>query len=232
MLVLKIDTEREAIKKRKGVFNKKTNNVVSSGVVRSTVNINGVNAVVMELPLSATKTEEFATLLNMYSGRLLCSSNNCTVISADYLFSAKSYYQRALLSSLVNQAKIISADCNSVCVKIKDFFICNELYRLVKIFKNVTIITAVNALTNEFADKCYYEYGAKVKIKGNHTPLTGSVLINLDNADEKGRLIINACGKECLLYPDSTYFENNAEYNKLHGFDIEHNLICAAFSGK
>ena len=235
MLVLKINTEKEFVKKRKGVFSKKSISVQSNGVVRSTVNINGVKAIVMELPLAATKTEEFNTLLKMYSGRLLCANtdnDNSHIINADYLFSPKAYYQRALLSSLVNQVKIISADCSRVCMKVEAFFICKELYSLVKVFKDVTINTKPSALTTQFVSQCYNDFGAIVKIKSDYIALSNTVLVDLDKADEKGRLIINACGKEYFLYPDSTYFECNAEYNKLQGFNIDYNLLCAAFSGK
>ena len=87
-------------------------------------------------------------------------------------------------------------------------------------------------LTEKFANECYYKYGAVINFKNDETLYVYDVYLNLDEIDDLGKLMINVKGKECLLYPDSTYFSTCEEYQKLQPFNIEHNIVCSVFSDK
>ncbi len=233
MLVLKITDEREKIKKVKGVFRKKIIYEKNEEIKRYSLNVNGKTVVVLELPEVKLESEDVLTLLKVYEGRVLTSKENVNnPLLQEYLFDPKEYYQRAVLSSLINQMKTVNKEWKNVNIKVTDFLPFKELFEIVKISKSVVLITEKSVLTEKFINDCYYEFGAIVTIKGDCIPLKYDIFLNLEEIDNNGKLMIEVKGKDFLLYPDMTYFQENPEYQKLLPFNIEHNIICAAFSGK
>ncbi len=233
LLVLDFVDERENIKDVKKRFKKKKKLKSERDFKRYSVNVNGKNAIVLELTEKDLHSEDVLTLLKIYKGRVLVSSKYANnELLNEYVFSPKEYYQRALLSSLINQIKTVNRDWKNICIKIKSFSPFKELYELVRISKTVTMITPDNALTDKFLKECYYEYGTVVSFKNEITAQRYDVFLDLDEVDNKGKLMINVNGKEFLLYSDTRYFENCSEYQKLFPFNMEHNIICAAFSLK
>lgn len=230
MLILKFNEERERFKKSEKRFYKKVKN---NEYKRYSLNINGKAAIVLELTEKDLQCEDVLTLLKIYKGRVLVSSAYADEeILKEYLFNPRDYYQRALLSSLVNQMKTVNKDWKNVSVKIDDFTPFKEFYELVRISKTVTIITNSNVFTYKFLKECYYEYGAIVTVKKDVSTEMSDVFLDLNEIDNNGKLMINVKGKEFLLYPDTRYFDNYVEYQKLLPFQIEHNIICSAFSDK
>lgn len=233
MLVLDFVDEREDIKRLKKRFYRKKEFKRADDLKRYSVNVNGKTVIVLELTEKDLQSVDVLTLLKIYRGRVLVTSkyvnNECL---REYIFSSKEYYQRALLSSLINQIKTVNKDWMNICIKIEDFLPFKELYKLVKITKKVTIITADSVLTDKFIKECYYEYGSIVSLKNEKTSQTSDVFLNLDEIDNNGRLMINVRGREYLLYSDTSYFESCLEYQKLSKYNIEHNIICSAFSNK
>ena len=230
MLILKFNDERESFKKPKKRFYKK---VKINEYKRYSLNINGKTVIVLELMEKDLQCEDVLTLLKIYKGRVLVSSAYADEeILKEYLFSPRDYYQRALLSSLVNQMKTVNKDWKNVYVKIDGFTPFKEFYELVRISKTVTIITNSNVFTHKFLKDCYYEYGAIVAVKKDAATEMEGVFLDLNEIDNNGKLMINVKGKEFLLYPDTRYFDNSGEYQKLSAYNIEHNIICAAFSDK
>ena len=229
MLILKFCEERECVKKRNKRFRNKIKN---NNFVRYSINVNGKTAVVLELKRKDLINEDVLKLLNVYKGKVLVPEiNNAESLLEEYIFNPKEYYQRALLSSFVKQMKSGNNDWKYICIKTNVFSPFKELYELVKVFKTVCIITAENALTHNFSKRCYYEYGAIVSVKEDIFKDSFDVFIDLDLIDDR-KLMINVKGKACLLYPDAGFFEEYAEYKKVEAYNIEHNLICAAFSNK
>lgn len=233
MLVLDFVDEREDIKRLKKRFYRKKEFKRADDLKRYSVNVNGKTVIVLELTEKDLQSEDVLTLLKIYKGRLLVASKYSNKeLLKEYLFSSSEYYQRALLSSLINQIKTVNKDWKNICIKTEVFSPFKELYELVKISKTVSIITANNVLTDVFLKKCYYEYGAIVSLKNEINPQKTDVFLDLDVIDDNGKLMINIKGKDYLLYPDTRYFEGCVEYQKLSEYNIEHNIICSAFSNK
>jgi len=233
MLILKINDEREKIRKVKGVFRKRVFYESFSDVSRSTLNVNGKNVITLELPFSKINNEDVIKLLNIYKGRVLISEKYRETDSLrEYIFSPKEYYQRAALSSLFNQMKIVNREWKTVGIKITEFVPFKELFRIVKISKSLIFITEENPMTDKFTNDCYYEFGAIVSVKREFNSEKCDVYLDLEEIDDKGKLMIQVKGKDFLLYPDVSYFQDNPEYQKLLHFNIDHNIICAAFSNK
>lgn len=232
MLVLDFIEDKEEIKVRKTGFRKRKFSNREKELKRYSINVNGRNVVVLELTEGDLYNEDVLSLLKIYKGRVLAPiENQSNNLLLDYTFNPKEYYQRAILSSLIKQIKTINREWRTVNIEVEDFFLCNELYELVKITKRVNIKTSQNALTDKFTKLCYYEYGSVITFKDSLSEKY-DVVLRLDEVDEKGKLMINAGGKECLLYSDGKYFESSTEYQKLYHFNIEHNIICSAFSDK
>ena len=110
---------------------------------------------------------------------------------------------------------------------------CSSSYAIfVRISKAVTIVTDNNIFTEKFAKDCFYEYGSIVNIKKENSTQINDIFLDFNQIDNNGKLMINVKGKDFLLYPDTRYFDNCVEYQKLLPYNIEHNVICSAFSNK
>lgn len=232
LLILNFVDDNDTKKKQKKLFSKKKLSNSKSEFKRYSLNVNGKNAIVLDLTEKDLHNDDILMLLKIYKGRVLVSTEyqNNSILN-DYIFNPREYYQRALLSSLINQMKTVNKEWKTVCLKIESFNSSTELYELVKISKRVNIITNQNALTDSFTKACYYEYGAVITFKDITTDKF-DVFLNLDEIDDRGRLMINAGSKEYLLYSAMKYFEFCSEYQKLSQYNIEHNIICSAFSGQ
>ena len=229
MLILNLNCEGQYNKKVKKRYLKTRKN---NSLERYSINVNGKNAIVLELTEDDLSNSDVLTLLKIYKGRVLASVEYvCKENIKEYLFDPVDYYKRALISSLINQLKTINRDWMSVSIKTKCFKPFKELYELVRISKAITIITDNNASTHKFLNECYNEYGAIVSVD-KECYKRDAVFMNLDEIDNKGKLMISVKGREFLLYPDNRYFENSVEYQKLSKYNIEHSIICAAFSDK
>ena len=230
LLVLDFVEDKKEIKIQKKGFRKKRHTRNENELKRYSLNINGRNVIVLELTEGDLHNEDVLKLLRIYKGRVLTSiEKQINSILKEYTFNPKEYYQRALLSSLINQMKSVNKGWRTVSLKLEEFYPHKELYELVKISKRVNIITIENALTDKFAKECYYEYGAIITFRECDS-FKYDVYLNLDEIDSNGRLMINAGGRDCLLYSDMKYFEDCTEYQKLNQFNIDHNIICSAFS--
>ncbi len=233
MLVLKFIDEREDVEKNKKHFFNKGRKIQNNKINRYSININGKNVLVLELREKDLLREDVLTLLKVYKDRVLVSEKykNFEMLK-EYIYSPKEYYQRALISSLVNQMKTVNKDWKNICIKTERFLPFKELYELVRISKKVTIIAENNSYTEKFSKDCYYEYGAIISVKKDDSKLRNDAYLDLDKVDDSGKLMINVNTKDFILYPDARYFEICPEYEKLLSFDIEHNIICAVFSNK
>ena len=232
MLILKINEEREKIKKTKGIFRKKIIYEKTDDIKRYSININGKSAIVLELPEEEIGNEDVLSLLKIYKGRVLVAEEYYhNDILKEYLFVPKEYYQRAILSSFKNQIMTVNREWKNVCIKTENFYPFKELFQIVKISKTLTLLTPKNTLTENFLKECYFELGAIVSVK-DICPQKTDVYLDLDLIDEKGKLMVNVKGRDFILYPDATYFDDKEEYNKLFMFNIEPDKIKAAFSDK
>ena len=221
----KVVVRKSVFKKRK-MLNKKIFN-------RYSIEVNGKNVIVLDLTINDLCNENVLSLLKIYKRRVLVSEKyNDSDILKDYVYIPKEYYQRALLSSLVNQIKTVNKEWKNIYIKTEFFSPFKELYELVRISKTVSIITEPNSYTEKFLNDCYYEYGAIVNVKEDYSILKNGVCLDLDEIDSNGKLMININGKDFLLYPDMRYYENRPEYQILSPYNIEHRLICSAFSNK
>ena len=233
MLVLDFVNERELCRKPQRRFFRKKSTENNKELKRYSVNVNGVNLTVLELTENDLNNEDVLTFLRIYKGRVLVSEKfKEKEVLKKYLYLPDEYYQRALLSSLINQIETVNRGWKSVAVKIVEFTPHKEFYELVRLTKSVTLITPNNLYTEKFLKDCYYEYGAIVTVKKESVLTKNIVYLDLNEVDNNGRLMINAKGKNLLLYPDIKYFENRSEYQKLAPYNLEHNLICSAFSDK
>ncbi len=233
LLILNFVNEREKTENTKKRLFKNNRTIKKTELKRDSVSVNGKNVIVLELTEKDLMREDVITLLKIYNGRVLVPSKYQNVEKIEkYLFKPKEYYQRALLSSLINQIKTVNKDWKNICIKTEEFKPYKELYEIVRISKTVEIITTNNSFTEIFKNECYYEYGAIVSVKIDEAKHKFDVFLDLDKIDDKGKLMINVKDREFLLYPDVRYFENQSEYQKLLSFNIDHNIICSAFSYK
>ena len=115
-------------------------------------------------------------------------------------------------------------------MKNKSFYPYKEFFEIVRHLKTVILITDENSVTDRFIADCYKEYGAIVRVRGSVDFSTADAFLDLDDIDDNGKLFIFFNGKNCLLYPDEAYFRDCKEFNKLCSYEIEHKMICAAFS--
>lgn len=231
MLILDFVDERENIKKQKKRFYKKRATKNDRELKRYSIKVNEKVVVVLELAQKDLKSSDVLTLLKIYKGRVLVSTKyQNEEILKEYLYNPQDYYQRALLSSIINQIKSVNRAWKTIAVKIDDFSPFKEFYELVSVSKEVTILTEENAYTEKLIRDCYYEYGAIVNVKNEISIYNKDVFIDLNEVDYNGKLMINVNGKDLLLYPDNSYFDDCIEYQKLLAYNIDHNIICAAFS--
>lgn len=233
MLVLNFSDEREDVEKNKKHFFKKHRKNNNNKINRYSINVNGKNVLVLELTEKDLLKEDVRALLKIYKGRVLMPEKYKNFEGVkEYLYSPKEYYQRALISSLVNQIKTVNKDWKNICIRTENFEPLKELYELVRISKKVTIIGENNLHTEKFSKDCYYEYGAIVSVKREISGLKYDVFLNLDEVDNSGKLMINVNTKDFILYPDTRYFESCTEYQKLVAFCLDYNTICSVFSNK
>ncbi len=233
MLIFNVVDEREGKKKKRGLWGRKRVYESEIGIKRESVSINGKTVIVLNIPRNMLKSEDVLTLLKAYKGKVLKSKNNADAdFLNEYLFNPKPYYQRASLSSFVNQIKVINKEWKSICIKICEFMPFRELFDVVRFSKSVTLITDENVLTYKFINECFYKYGAVVTVKSETTSSEYDVYLDLDEIDDGGKLMIKVKDKNCLLYPDSSYFQDDGEYLNVLPYNIEHNIVCAAFSDK
>ena len=235
MLILKFNNEYNEVenKKRARLFVPKSRKQKNDTLNRYSVIVNGKNISVLELTRKELKSDDVQMLLKIYKGRVLTSEKykNDDELK-EHLYSPKLYYQRALISSLVNQIKAANKEWKNICIKTDSFEPFKELYELVIITKRVSIITEESAYTRAFIKDCYYKYGAIVSVKGDASIIENDVFVNLNEIDNGGRVMINVNSKDFILYPDARYFESCDEYQKLLPFGLEYNIICSVFSEK
>ncbi len=233
MLILDFVEERVVEDRPQRKIFRKRDKENNKELKRYSVNVNGRNVTILEITKKDLKKDDVLTLLKIYKGRVLVSERFMgNEDLKEYLHSPKEYYQRALLSSLINQIKTVNREWKNIAVKTECFTPFKEFYELVRISKAVSIFTEANSYTDKFLNDCYYEYGAIVSVKKEITSTKSDICLNLDKIDNNGKLMINAKGKDFLLYPDIRYFDICSEYQKLSQYNIEHNLICSAFSDK
>jgi len=233
LLILNFNNERVKTKNNKKRVFKKNRGLKNNELNRYSINVKGKTAIVLELSEKDLEYDEVLTLLQIYKGRVLVPSEYANIeLLKDFLYNPNEYYQRALLSSLINQMKTVNRDWKNICIKTEKFSLFKEFYELVRISKKVTFLTEPNAYTERLIRDCYYEYGAIVSVKIDEEKHKFDVSLDLDKIDDKGKLMINVKDRDFLLYPDVRYFENQTEYQKLLPFQIEHNIICSAFSDK
>ncbi len=233
MLIMKFiddNGNKEKIKKR---FYKKRKNIKNNVMNRYSINVNGKTVIVLELSEKDLQSEDVLTFLKIYKGRVLVPKKYANQeIIKEYLYNPKYYYQRTLLSSFINQIKAVNKEWRNICIKTEVFTPFKELFEIVKITKSVIIITQTNAIVQKFLDDCYYEFGAVVYVRNDEYIFEKDVYLDLDAINTEGKLFINVKGRDLLMYPDTSFFENCSEYQKLLPYNIEHNIICAAFSDK
>lgn len=231
MLILRFVEKRAKEKRKRFFYRKRLNN--NDTLNRYSIIVKGKSVSVLELNEAVLNNENVQMLLKMYKGRILVSESykNYDELK-DYLFNPKLYYQRALLSSLLNQIRRVNKEWENICVKTSEFFPFKELYKLVKITKKVTIIGESNCYTDKFLKDCYYQYGAIVYVRNDNLDWENCVFVDLDSVDNCRKLTINAYSKSFTLFSDIRYFEESEEYQKLAPFDLYYDEICAAFSGK
>ncbi len=230
MLVLKFNKDKENVKKKRHVFRRKKDNINIPELNRYSINVNGKQVLVLELTERELIDENVTALLKIYKGKVLVPEGYKNVeVLKEYLFEPKEYYQRAVLSSLKKQIRTVNKEWNNICIKFDNFSPFQEFFEIVQLSKSVNLITPKNPQSIKFVNDCYNEFGAIVFLNGAYSS-ERSVLLDLDKIDSSGRLLIKVKEKDFILYPDTTYFQQKDEFKKLSTFNVEHNIICAAFS--
>lgn len=232
MLILYFVDENVFSENKKRKFSRKKKCEKKNEIRRYSIIVNGKNVVVLELTEKDLENEDVLTILKVYKSRVLVSARYAEKgILNEYLYNPNEYYKRALLSSFVNQVKTVNKDWKNILIKTHDFKPFREFYDIVRLSKKVTILTEATAYTESFIKACYYEYGAIVNVSDDGK-IKSDVFLDLDKIDKSGKLMINVKGKDFLLYPDTSFFENSEEYQKLNMYNIDYNIMCAAFSDK
>ena len=231
MLILDFYNEIETLKKKK--LRRKIKKTDKRSLNRYSFKVNGKNVVVLELTKNDLESEDVQTLLKIYKGRVLVSENYREEEALqEFLYNPEEYYQRAILSSFFNQVRAVNKEWNDICIKVGNFSPFKELYEIVRISKRVTILTERNGCTEKFSRDCYYRYGAIVSVIKEMPERKTDVYLNLDEIEITGKLMIKVKDKDFILYPDTRYFDNSSEYQKLLPYNIEHKIICSVFSDK
>lgn len=228
MLILKIVDEPVIVTQRKSFFGKKK--VIETPMIkRENLKIGSKNIVLLELPLSELNNTDVKRLMNVFKGRILITpQNKISFVDASYIFDARCYYSKALLSSLAKQISFNKTEIMSACLKYDDFEITDELFDVAKTTRNLTVIAKNSKLTDKFKNECFDKFGAYISFSQKELSAgLFDVYADFSKIDNDGQIIIKEKGREKRFYPDTKYFIPNDNTIILTDIGINEKTACA-----
>lgn len=210
---------------------RKRNCKPTQNFIRYTDYINNKPFYIVEVGKNFLCTENMQKLLYAYKGCVLINENLPEEPFSEYLFDAKTYFLRALLSSLANRVKF-EKNISSICIKNNSILICDEVYEIIKNVRNVHFIVSKDNLTENFQDECLKRYGTFVKIGESSSFNEFDIYIDLSLMTEDGKCEIFIKGKRCLLYPDNSFFDADESVKKLLACGVNKKIACAICNSK
>ena len=199
--------------------------------IRYTDYINNKPFYIIEVSKNFLYSENMQKLLSAYKGSILINENLQKEPFSEYLFDAKEYFLRALLSSLSNRIKY-EKTINSICIKNENILICEEVFEIIKNVRNVHFIVSKDMQTDIFQDECLKRYGTFIKIGECSCFNEFDIYIDLSQMTADGKCEIFLKGKSGLLYPDSSFFEASDTVKKLLAYGVDKKIACAICNSK
>lgn len=210
---------------------RKRNCKPTQNFIRYTDYINNKPFYIVEVGKNFLCTENMQKLLYAYKGCVLINENLPEEPFCEYLFDAREYYLRALLSSLSNRVKY-EKDINSICIKNENILICEEVFEIIKNVRTVHFIVSKDIQTEVFQDECLKRYGTFIKIGEYCCFDEFDVCIDLSQMTSDGKCEIFFNGKTGLLYPDSSFFDATENVKKLLAYGVDKKIACAICNSK
>ena len=231
MLVIKDLFDDFEIQNKKTKKFKRSRKPIQNNFIRYTDYINNKPFYVVEVGKNFLCSENMQRLLSAYKGWVLINENVPKEPFCEYLFDAREYYLRALLSSLSNRVKY-EKEINSICIKNDYVLICDEVFEIIKNVRNVHFIVSKDLQTEKFQDECLKRYGTFIKIGECSCFNEFDIYIDLSQMTVDGKCEIILNGKMGLLYPDSSFFEANDTVKKLIAYGVDKKIACAICNSK
>ncbi len=226
MLIIKMLSENneKTTRKRK----RKKNEAV---INRYSVNINTSNLTVIELPPSELNNPDVKKLININKGEILLSEDVLkNTIPEEYLFNPKTYFNKALLSSLSKQMLFLKENYQSVCIIYPDFEPQTSMLEIVRYARTFTLITKQTPLTEKFKEECFYNYGAIISVKETEPEINKyDIYADFNKTDENAKLMLYLRGLSTLLNADPDYFQYKSGLDVITSYGIDNKTACAAF---
>ena len=200
----------------------------SDGVSRDSTIIGDKRFDILSLPYVAFSSPEVLKLFALNRGRVLESvDSRQNERLKEYLFDKSPYYKRGLLSSLVKLIKS-SGEQLSVVVYDNSFTLCGEYVSLAENVKSFVLVAPLNAHSDAFAKRVYYEYGLKIVIREDVRGLDFDLHVDFSGINIDGSLYVDFMGSRMVVYPDSIYFEPDAAVLELIEQGVPIKCACAA----
>ncbi len=225
MLVITEVFNDSQIKDRRKICFKQRQKEVKS-LIRYTDYIDNKPFYIIEIGENYLNSERIQRLFSTYKGRILLNESLPQDPFQEYLFDAKDYYIKALMSSLLNKIKF-EKNMKSLCIKCEKILICEEAFELVKFVRNVKLVVESEKQAQAFKNECFERYGTLVNIGLYNDFENFDISIDLLQMTPDGKCEIYFKGKRGLLYPDFSYFEVNDSVRKLMKYGVDRKIGCA-----
>ena len=148
--------------KYKGRFFKKQ--IRPDAFKRSCMSFGGQSCTLLEFNESMVHTLDLERLFKTFKGEIIGPDRVLEkLVPCEYRFDPKSYFKRALISSLSNN---IEKNANNLTVGIKDdaFVFFEEYCKIANMVKSFTLIAKQNEHTKKLVDYCFMEYGNFIRV--------------------------------------------------------------------
>lgn len=230
MLIIKFsESENERIK-REWLFKRKKK--TDRGIKRENITVCGKVCTLVEINEKFILSNELQRLLKVFNGRIIGSPEALhKFVPEEYRFDFRSYFKRAVISSLINNFKNNLAEF-CVCIRDADFDLLAEYADLARKTKRLVILCEENNKTSIFTQYCFTEYGVYVDFKNLNNVYSCNIFIDFSDIDETGKLLIKFNGKDTLIYPDPEYFIALKELSCVLKIGVPVKIACAAFETK
>ncbi|MGN0526015.1 MAG: hypothetical protein ACI4IF_01125 [Acutalibacteraceae bacterium] len=181
------------------------------------------------IPKSNENDRNIQHLISSNKGNVIIL-NKEDFVPKEFLYSPNQYFQRAVVSTLTKIIKLNKAEYKSVCLKVNDFKITNELYELAETAKKLVITTEKSKNIELFTEKCFVNYGLVVT-RSDSIDYNCNVIIDLDKIDDSAKLIGDFNGLSKLIYPNNEYFKVNENVERILDLGISLPLACSLIYG-
>ena len=168
-------------------------------------------------------------ILEVNRGRVLkCKCDEINSIISEYIMDIRPYIKRAILSSLIKEAKY-NINIDSLCIYDNDFVELGEYFELAKKIRKISIISRKTNEIEAFIQKCYCKLGVKIDSSEGYINLYRAKL-DLNEIIMNKSAFLNVDGYNMLVYADEAYFSVDEYASQLLKYETPIEYICASLN--